>query len=368
MVEGWTLLDSSCPNCIMPLMMDPVGNTDVCVLCGIVDTMKETDGMTIKTSDVPTKTVPVPLSQPSDLVKSMEAMTMASQAKTKTYTDDAETMYSTIVSMRDERSLADSIRHNAQRQQTTPRHDPPSSATGDRDEMALEPPPQIRLSNRSSEGLEVKQVLSAKALSALIVNNTSGIELAPSMSKEEIMDLVEAFASKNLDTSVSEELKEEVAEGIQRMMAGDDGVIHLEDTAFNFDIVGSDDYLGRQPSTPDSASRARGGTPSRRGVPPRPDSGSRSPRRSYRAPSASSPRTGYIVTGGPSDMTSLGEMSRAESVATDALDTILDRIDAAKATLLRDDVTVQEQLAAASLIEKLAQAAVAVKALERIGH
>jgi hypothetical protein len=61
-------------------------------------------------------------------------------------------------------------------------------------------------------------------------------------------------------------------------------------------------------------------------------------------------------------------MSRAESVATDALDTILDRIDAAKATLLRDDVTVQEQLAAASLIEKLAQAAVAVKALERIDH
>jgi hypothetical protein len=331
--------------------------------------MKETDGMTIKTSDVPTKTVPVPLSQPRDLVKSMEAMTMASQAKTKTYTEDAETMYSTIVSMRDERSLADSIRHNAQRKQTTPRHDPPSSATGDRDEMALEPPPQIRLSNRSSEGLEVKQVLSAKALSAMIVNNTSGIELAPSMSKEEIMDLVQVFASKNLGTSVPEELKEEVAEGIQRMMAGDDGVIHLEDTAFNFDIVGSDDYFGRQPTTPDSASRARGGTPSsRRGVPPRPDSGSRSPRRSYRGPNAASPRAGYIVTGGPSDMTSLGEMSRAESVATDALDTILDRIDAAKATLLRDDVTVQEQLAAASLIEKLAQAAVAVKALERIDH
>lgn len=65
-------------------------------------------------------------------------------------------------------------------------------------------------------------------------------------------------------------------------------------------------------------------------------------------------------------MTSLGEMSRAESVATDALDSILDRIDAAKAILLRDDITVKEQLEAANLIEKLAQAAVAVKALERI--
>ena len=65
-------------------------------------------------------------------------------------------------------------------------------------------------------------------------------------------------------------------------------------------------------------------------------------------------------------MTSLGEVSRVSSVATDALDSILDRIDAAKATLLRDDVTVQEQLQAANLIEKLAQAAVAVKALEKM--
>ena len=371
MVDGWTLLDVSCPTCVMPLMMDTAGKTDICVLCGNVDTaVKPTDGMTIKTADVPTKTLHIPLEKPQDLVHAMEAMTMASHAQTKTYSDDAETMYTTIASMKDERSLADSIRQNAQRQLTTPRHDPPSSTPVDKSEKRLEPAAVAE--SFVNERTDKSQSLSASALSAMIVNNTSGNELAPSMAMEEVKDFVQAFMEKNLDTTVSDDMKEEVAAGIESIMNGGHGVIHLEDTSFNFDMVGSDDYSAtRQPPTPDSPARARGGTQSsRRGVPPRPDFAARaSPRRTPRTPNATSPRHGgYIYTGGPSDVTSLGEMSRAESVATDALDTILDRIDAAKATLLRDDVTIQEQLAAASLIEKLAQAAVAVKAMEKMDH
>ena len=374
MVDGWTLLDVSCPTCIMPLMMDTTGKSDICVLCGVVATMKPTtDGMTIKTADVPTKTLNIPVERARDLVHAMETMTMASHAQTKTYNDDAETMYTTIASTKDERSLADSIRKNAQRQLTTPRHDPPSSANAEKTEKRLEPAAVAEsLANQSPELNNKSQPFSASALSAMIMHNTSGNELAPSMPMEELKDFVQAFMERNLDTMVSDDMREEVAAGIESIMNGDRGVINLEDTSFNFDMVGSDEYsANRQPPTPDSASRARGGTPSsRRGVPPRPDFASRSsPRRTPRTPNAISPRHGgFIYTGGPSDVTSLGEMSRAESVATDALDTILDRIDAAKATLLRDDVTIQEQLAAASLIEKLAQAAVAVKAMEKMDH
>ena len=59
-------------------------------------------------------------------------------------------------------------------------------------------------------------------------------------------------------------------------------------------------------------------------------------------------------------------MSRAESVASEALDSILCRIETCKAKLTSDDVDMQTQLATADLIEKLAKAAVAVKQLEKI--
>lgn len=36
MLEGWTLLDVSCPKCVMPLMSDNNGEPNICVLCGPV--------------------------------------------------------------------------------------------------------------------------------------------------------------------------------------------------------------------------------------------------------------------------------------------------------------------------------------------
>jgi uncharacterized Zn finger protein (UPF0148 family) len=37
MIEGWTLLDLSCPHCVMPLMIDGLGGQETCVLCGPVE-------------------------------------------------------------------------------------------------------------------------------------------------------------------------------------------------------------------------------------------------------------------------------------------------------------------------------------------
>ncbi len=36
MLEGWTLLDLSCPNCVMPLMTNTEGQTEICMLCGTI--------------------------------------------------------------------------------------------------------------------------------------------------------------------------------------------------------------------------------------------------------------------------------------------------------------------------------------------
>ena len=36
MIGGWTLLDLSCPNCVMPLMTDGQGGQETCVMCGPV--------------------------------------------------------------------------------------------------------------------------------------------------------------------------------------------------------------------------------------------------------------------------------------------------------------------------------------------
>jgi uncharacterized Zn finger protein (UPF0148 family) len=52
MLLGWILLDASCPKCVMPLMMDNVGNSDVCVLCGPVE--QYFDDSTIKTTEMQT--------------------------------------------------------------------------------------------------------------------------------------------------------------------------------------------------------------------------------------------------------------------------------------------------------------------------
>lgn len=78
-----------------------------------------------------------------------------------------------------------------------------------------------------------------------------------------------------------------------------------------------------------------------------------------------------VIVGGPADFDnkSCGDMSRvsrAESVASDALDCILDQIELSKTRLANEDLSLKDQLATAETIEKLATAAVAMKKLEKL--
>ena len=65
-----------------------------------------------------------------------------------------------------------------------------------------------------------------------------------------------------------------------------------------------------------------------------------------------------------------GGYSKAESVASEALDAILDRMEQCKAALVPKDgepFDINKQMQVANLLEKLASAAVAVKKLEELG-
>ena len=65
------------------------------------------------------------------------------------------------------------------------------------------------------------------------------------------------------------------------------------------------------------------------------------------------------------DDNSVGQgSSRSFSTASMSLDNILTKIENCKATLMDDDISVDQQVAAAELIEKLSKAALAVKNLE----
>mmetsp|Transcript_65122 Transcript_65122/g.72933 ORF Transcript_65122/g.72933 Transcript_65122/m.72933 type:complete len:86 (+) Transcript_65122:607-864(+) len=68
----------------------------------------------------------------------------------------------------------------------------------------------------------------------------------------------------------------------------------------------------------------------------------------------------------PKDDDESSAVSRASTVASLALETIYRRIDACKQKLLDPMNNIDEQIATASLLEKLATAAVAVKEMEQL--
>jgi uncharacterized Zn finger protein (UPF0148 family) len=47
MIEGWTVLDASCPDCALPLLTDTQANNAICVLCGFCNSILKDDGSKI---------------------------------------------------------------------------------------------------------------------------------------------------------------------------------------------------------------------------------------------------------------------------------------------------------------------------------
>lgn len=391
MMDGWTLLDSSCAKCVMPLMTDPKGNTNICVLPGC-------KGFGVVAS------TPAPI---DDVIEPLETATLAStlptieefETKPSTAEEPKQAQFEIVQQIvegkheekKDEEmssapTLTETIRQNTIRQASivSPRGDPPASIKpnavilveeeelrevenpilDESVEMDIETSSEIVNSKIELEPEEPqKSAMTAKAISNMFMSSPMGQDLEGVTGLTAITDLVEIFIATNVDEEVSSKTKADVITDVKRRMDAlaqaasprSDGVIHLEGApspkAFNFE---SDSVSKKSKPTPETMMRPRGARPPRTTTP-----------RSRFSPRA---KGGVVVVGGPGDFdaNSLGGFSRAESVASEAIDTILDKIETAKAKLLRDDISIQEQLQAANLIEKLAQAAVAVKALEKL--
>jgi len=355
MLKGWLLTDASCPNCVMPMMMDDKGNKDICIVAGCEGPPKF-DASTIATKDMAdlesVKSKPVVVkSSPSDESLASTIKTKATVTKKQPKKMEPKADPPAFKPVVQTRVIASAIPEDIV-------HLPENVDFADAaaisqlvggDEQSL----------KSAKSAKSVKDASVETVANLFLKSPHGYDFqdfGKSMSVDEIKELVEIFLVTNVDKDVSDSFKYEVAKHIQTKMAVAKGrqaaspkrrVVSsprrrpLISDNFIFD---NDDYsMTREPPAPEQIK------PKVR-VP-------RSPGQ-YRSPVTSprmrSPRDDMSVT------------SRASTVASEALDTIYDRIEICKEKLLDPKNSLDEQIATAALLEKLAQAAVAMKKVEEL--
>ncbi|KAL3908104.1 MAG: hypothetical protein SGARI_003214 [Bacillariaceae sp.] len=241
-----------------------------------------------------------------------------------------------------------------------------------------------------------KDAMSTEMIAKMFLRSPHGYDfqdIGNDMSLEEVKELVDIFMVTNFNEEVPNDFKYEVA---QKLKPEEDyiveppilfdpetpksAVIHLEDMAspvtpdennpknFHFeDYVETRSVKSNRRCRPNPESLISPRSTKLSGKSPKPPRAGGSAQRD-RAP---------LIVGGPLSggarrhhhgNGSVSGMSRAESVASDALESIYVRIDQCKAKLLDPKNTIEEQLATADLMEKLAKAAVAMKAMENLEH
>jgi len=379
MLMGWMLVDSSCPNCIMPLMMDNEGNTDICIVkgCGF-------DASTIATNSTIATIV----------TKDMAALEIVEEGPARALSPVVECTPS------DESDLVSAIKRQAilkQQMKTRPCKpaDPPAFKPVTRGRVTTETiakeviplPPKVDFADaaalRELVGVEEEQGRDDTAKDAsidtvanLFLRSPHGYDFqdfGKSMGIDEVKELVDIFLVTNVDNDVSEDFKFAVAQRIlSKMNLAEASNGGREETLpprieaaerpsrpsrfhFDDDEQTATKLTGQKATTKQRSKPCPEGQNSaqvRRMRPPK------SPRR-YKQMSPV-----YVVGGPQSPRDDMSVASRASSIASDALESIYDRIEQCKMKLLDPANNLDEQIATAALLEKLAQAAVAVKEME----
>lgn len=254
-----------------------------------------------------------------------------------------------------------------------------------------------------------KDAMSTEMIAKMFLRSPHGYDfqdIGTDMSLDEVKELVDIFMVTNFNEPVPDDFKYDVARDILDKLRPE--VDYVVEPAVLFDP----EPVYTQPSTTPTSgiiNLEHLGSPESQGPPhfnhrtfhfdeyvesrsvrsarPKPTPETMMPTRQRPAPGKSPrpPRAGGnsrregapVIIGGPlgggarhhrHDSRSVGGMSRAESIASDALESIYIRIDQCKAKLMDPKNTIEEQLATADLMEKLARAAVAMKAMETIEH
>ena len=159
MIQGWTLLDASCPHCVMPLMADTEGNGEICVLCGLISRVSH-----------PESTDLANLSGEIQVAKSVsaEALTVDYTLATEPYTAKHDGMIAEVdrqltatessveipveeINVNSPRkSLADTIRGQVDRRtrSRSPMGDPPAPNVSERIRISTDPDDTTQPNNK----------------------------------------------------------------------------------------------------------------------------------------------------------------------------------------------------------------------------
>mmetsp|Transcript_52635 Transcript_52635/g.127579 ORF Transcript_52635/g.127579 Transcript_52635/m.127579 type:complete len:991 (+) Transcript_52635:182-3154(+) len=373
MLLGWTLLDASCPKCVMPLMMDNLGNRDICVLHGAVEphsfdepTVEETEYQTEAGSQ--NEAVGA-----EDLIRTIrERASQQQSVKSASSTKSDPPAFTKINKKKDPQSLKSTTQKSLDFANPSAVQELLGSAAeydDDDDDMDT-------------------NSLTPEMVAKMLMKSPQGHNLVDhEMSFQEAKDLVDIFVAANFEKPLSDGFTSNVTQIIVNNLK-DDGVIHLEHIEspgrsprknFNFegfaDSHSMSDTSRRSKPNPELTIEAR---PSMESNSSPTNNFARPPRS---PPNRSSPKK-HVVVGGPlgkdngavsnyhyshrhSDTGSIGGASRASTVASDALESIYVRIDECKAKLMDPTNSITDQLATADLLEKLANAAVAVRNMEK---
>ena len=465
MMMGWQLIDASCPRCIMPLMMDDLGNSDICVLCGEME--QHFDASTIATKEMMMTTLEASTYENEvidkvtgeveviNLEEVSEPATVASTPSKSPTADTIEETQALSVSRVDlphapsqslnvdESDLCSYIREQTSRKNCGPisRSDPPefkgldappSFSDEKQEEEKLEEDNYYYTENDTSadevitlpkdvdfaDALAIQQLvavdeekeeehqandgsndiygsnagnpidISTEMIVNMFLRSPHGYDFYDSgatMSLEDVKERVDIFVVTNMDSAVSDNFKFNVAKRIIEKLENAD-VIHPGDeqrtpaaptptspqqSNFHFDeeksVMTNGGSKRRKAPRPEEMSRR---TTSPRFPPKSPASKSSSRSSKYRGSNSNT-----VIVGGPSrynhrqrgddcDESSVGGASRASSVASDALESIYEKIEACKEKLMDPSNNIDEQIATAALLEKLATAAVAMKEME----
>lgn len=369
LLKGWTLIDETCDTCVMPLMMDTNGKSGLCIACG--DTHLRKQQTTFDASTIATKDMAV-LEDESAPASATEARPLSPVAEQK-----APGVGSALS---EESDLVSSIQKQAPKQQPKRKQQPknvdppafkatllggfPQRNIPVIQEEVITLPEKVDFADAAAirrlvgdeqqRDDDAAMASSIDTVANLFLKSPHGYDFqdfGKTMNVQQVKELVEIFLVTNVDKDVSDAFKLAVAERILEKMelaAREKAASPRRTNKFSFDDV--------------SSRRSR----------PFPEVGSGSPRKGYRSPRKQQIR----VIGGPSPSAGrYGGMrsprsdagsvySRASTVASEAMESIYDRIDQCKLKLLDPSNNLDEQIATAALLEKLAQAAVAVREME----
>jgi uncharacterized Zn finger protein (UPF0148 family) len=379
MIEGWLLLDLSCPNCVMPLMSDGQGGQETCVICGpVVLDEDEEESQAVVPAMIKKEATKVP-----DVIRRQTSK-------------DPDTPRSD----RDPPESSKRYQHEA-----SPRNDPPAFFGNDYDDKR-------HLGMQLASGTEANSDRMSMRVGRANGDdrNDSFVPLPEGVDMDDDLMSVAKAAQEETDDKFDSTTGKAVISTVEFSSdTNSDDVSYMTGTTWNNNTpkrgssakvkvekpattwsTASSSSGNRLPPRPSSSSqrphtaperntviRAFSSSPQRRG-PPRPEEAvgtrklpstrSLSPQSSSRSPKKKSLAVSLAELRDRDDFSiaSEGLRSRAETVTSEALDVILERIGECKVVLTQsDDVNQQREMA--GLIEQLASAAVAVKKLEDMG-